>query len=174
MISQNSPVARQLQTILGSGEENKDHDAENLGIEDIRMRAGGRHDNDHSDFRSIRIMPTIEEISSEELPYLPQNNLMDEAGALERQFRLLREDMVGPARRELRLLQKGKGDLRNLFNGVAIEKVCIPDGRTSTPPHVLVSFDLPPEHKTRKLLTTRERKEYWETSSKGNIWYFTS
>ena len=97
-----------------------------------------------------------------------------EAGALERQFRLLREDMVGPARKELMLLRNGEGNLRNLFNGVAIEKVDIPYGKTSTPPHVLVSFDLPSEHKTIKYDTVKDRKEYWETFSKGNAFCYTS
>ena len=167
MISRESPVARQLRTILGIGMTNEIHESESLGVEDIRIRAGGRHDNDHTDFRSIRVMPTIEELSCKELPYLPHNRVMDEAGALERQFRLLREDMVGSARRELRLLQKGEGNLRNLFNRVAFEKVDIPNGRTSIPPHVVVSFDLHSQHKTRKLLTVKTRKEYWDTFGKG-------
>ena len=169
MISRESPVARQLRTVLGIGTANKIHETESMGVEDIRIRAGGRHDNDHTDFRSIRVMPTIEELSCDKQPYLPQNQVMDEAGALERQFRLLREDMVGSARRELKLLQNGEGNLRNLFNRVAIEKVDIPTGRTSTPPHVLVSFDLHPEHKTMKLLKVKDRKDYWETFGKGII-----
>ena len=171
MISRNSPVARQLKTILGIDQTKVNNEAENLGVEDIRIRAGGRHDNDKSDFRSIRVMPTVQEISSEGLPYLPQNQVMDEASALERQFRLLREDMVGPARKELRLMRKGEGNLRNLFNGVAIEKVDVPTGKTSTPPHVLVSFDLHPDHKIKKdkkYRTHKERKQYWETYSKGD------
>ena len=173
MISRESPVARQLRTVLGINRANKIHETENLGLEDIKIRAGGRHDNDKADFRSIRVMPTIQEISSEDVAYLPQNIVTDEAGALERQFRLLREDMVGPARRELRLLRNGEGNLRNLFNGVSIERVNIPDGKTSIPPHVLVSFDLHPEHKTMKYKKRKNRKDYWETFSKGIISNYT-
>jgi hypothetical protein len=167
MISRESPVARQLRTVLRIEVKEDVHPRENLGIEDIRMRAGGRHDNDYTDFRSIRIMPTIEELSSDELPYLPPNTVTDEAGALDRQFRLLREDMVGPARTELKLLKIGEGNLRNLFNDVAIEKVEIPTWKTSVPPHVVVSFLLPKEHKTRKMKKVKDRKEYWEVFSKG-------
>ena len=171
MISRKSPVSRELKTILGIDQTKVKSEAQNLGVEDIRIRAGGRHDNDKSDFRSIQVMPTIQEISFDGSPYLPQNQVMDEAGALERQFRLLREDMVGPARKELRLMRKGEGNLRNLFNRVTIEKVHIPHDKTSPPPHVLVSFDLHPDHKIKKdkkYKTHKERKQYWETYSKGN------
>lgn len=38
------------------------------------LRPGGpRHDNDHVDFRSIRVAPTCQEVLSGELPYLPLN-----------------------------------------------------------------------------------------------------
>jgi hypothetical protein len=33
-----------------------------VGLEDLRMQAGGRHDNDHVDFRDIKIMVTSEEV----------------------------------------------------------------------------------------------------------------
>jgi hypothetical protein len=38
------------------------------------LRPGGpRHDNDHVDFRSIRVAPTCQEVLSGELPFLPLN-----------------------------------------------------------------------------------------------------
>ncbi|PGH32819.1 hypothetical protein GX50_04359 [[Emmonsia] crescens] len=80
---------------------------------------GGRHDNDSADICSIRIMPTFEEIQSTETEYLPVNNpeqlhLPGLQGLLDRQFRLLREDNVGPLRdairAELECLQTPSGN----------------------------------------------------------------
>ena len=167
MVKGESPVARQLRTVLGIKQNEDFYKRGELGAEDIRIRAEGRHDNDLPDFRSIKILPTISEITCELLPYLPQNNVTDEAEALERQFRLLREDMVGPARRELLLLRKGGGNLENLFHGVAIEEVNIPEGKT--PPYFTVSFDLNPDHKALNYTKHKDRKKYWETSSKGKF-----
>ncbi|CAM9987829.1 unnamed protein product, partial [Discosporangium mesarthrocarpum] len=53
---------------------------------------GGRHDNDHADFRSIRILPSHEELTCSTQPFLPTPR--DEWPHLDRQFRLLRHDMV--------------------------------------------------------------------------------
>lgn len=64
---------------------------------------GGRHDNDHADISSVRIMPSFGEISSSRAEYLPvkdsrQWHLNGIAGLLDRNFRLLREDTVGQLR----------------------------------------------------------------------------
>ena len=68
---------------------------------------GPRHDNDHEDITQIKVMPTPEEIRSHRPEYLP---IRDPAtwhhpgirGLLDRQFRLLREDTVGPLRDAVR------------------------------------------------------------------------
>jgi hypothetical protein len=64
---------------------------------------GGRHNNDHADICDIRIMPSLEEISSKAMEYLPVVNPMQWHvkgidGLLDRNFRLLREDTVGQLR----------------------------------------------------------------------------
>ncbi|OGE53266.1 hypothetical protein PENARI_c008G07865 [Penicillium arizonense] len=64
---------------------------------------GGRHDNDHADICNIRIMPSLEEISSRDTEYLPvinpfQWHVAGLDGLLDRNFRLLREDTVGQLR----------------------------------------------------------------------------
>ncbi len=64
---------------------------------------GPRHDNDHADIFDIKILPTTEEIQSSRLEYLPlsdptKHHLPGQAGLLDRQFRLLREDTVGQLR----------------------------------------------------------------------------
>ncbi|KAL2870751.1 uncharacterized protein BJX67DRAFT_246486 [Aspergillus lucknowensis] len=68
---------------------------------------GGRHDNDHTDFSSIQILPTVDEILSAEAEYLPERDpsrwqLSGLAGLLDRNFRLLREDSVGQLRDAVR------------------------------------------------------------------------
>lgn len=57
-------------------------------------RAGGRHSNDHADFRRIAIVPSVDEVLCKKLPFLPASDSDAEASHLDRHFRLLRHDMV--------------------------------------------------------------------------------
>jgi len=64
---------------------------------------GARHDNDSADITKIRILPTYEEIMSTRAEYLPtidssQWYINGIHGRLDREFRLLRSDAVGPLR----------------------------------------------------------------------------
>lgn len=69
---------------------------------------GGRHDNDHVNFRDVRITPTVEEINCEVRPYLPlasKENRLENMGddtsyLLDSQFRLLREDFLSTTIKE--------------------------------------------------------------------------
>lgn len=79
---------------------------------DAESKPGGRHDNDHSDHREISIMPTADELLSKDRPFFRTalfiNNpeLVSSRCAihLDNQFRLLREDMLGEIRDELKIL----------------------------------------------------------------------
>lgn len=89
-----------LQTILGGNKVQ-------VTLSEIRdtqkESAGGRHDNDKEDFRSIAIVPTCQEFLCDADPYLPlpaEDGLGTEAFALDRHFRLLREDLIGPSKEE--------------------------------------------------------------------------
>ncbi|KAL8794129.1 MAG: hypothetical protein Q9195_003314 [Heterodermia aff. obscurata] len=69
---------------------------------------GPRHDNDHVNIQDIKVLPTAEEIHSSRQEYLPSNDpeeshLPGLEGLLDRQFRLLREDQIGPLRDAVRL-----------------------------------------------------------------------
>lgn len=83
-------------------------------------RAGGRHDNDHADYRQICIMPTADELLSKDRPFFRTADFMDDPKNvssrcslhLDNQFRLLREDMLGEIRNELKALT-GKKAGRN-------------------------------------------------------------
>jgi hypothetical protein len=62
-------------------------------------KLGPRHDNDHANIFDIKILPTTEEIQSPRLEYLPssdptKHHIPGLVGLLDRQFRLLREDIV--------------------------------------------------------------------------------
>jgi len=72
---------------------------------------GGRHSNDHVDFRQISIVPTVDELSPSQDPFLPRVDRVEtflaedkQTQLLDRQFRLLREDMIRSVRDAL-----GKG-----------------------------------------------------------------
>lgn len=73
-----------------------------------RLSADGRrHDNDHTDIKNIKIMPTFDEITSPRAEYLPTNDpsrwhIKGIRGRLDREFRLIREDTVGQLRDAVR------------------------------------------------------------------------
>ncbi len=79
---------------------------------DAEAKPGGRHDNDHADHREISIMPTADELLSKERPFFRTADFMDvpkivsscHSIHLDNQFRLLREDMLGEIRDELKVL----------------------------------------------------------------------
>lgn len=107
----------------------------NLTLADLRNKfttPGGRHDNDFVDFKDIKLPPTAAELNSTEAPYLPMpagsQALLElghpaaaEAALLDRHFRLMREDMLGPLREELQEELKSKPDKRKrLYESVRV------------------------------------------------------
>ena len=95
---------------------------------------GGRHDNDHIDFRQICILPTADELefTSEKAFLRPSSWLEDPATKknrlathLDNQFRLLREDMVAELRKEVQIaLGKTNGKHRGLvINGLVLKDI---------------------------------------------------
>ncbi|KAK6953355.1 hypothetical protein Daesc_005658 [Daldinia eschscholtzii] len=98
---------------------------------------GPRHDNDHEDITKIRILPTMSEIMSTRSDYRPpqdptQLHLPGIQGLIDRQFRLLREDMVGQLKdciaEELRLLEHPDGkSSANLQNRIRTNSYNITD-----------------------------------------------
>jgi Zinc finger C-x8-C-x5-C-x3-H type (and similar) len=84
--------------------ENYDVLARNPDLPGTLSRIHPRHDNDFGAISKIRILPTKEEIQSDEPPYLPINDvraphfLEGPQRLFDIHFRLLREDMVGSMR----------------------------------------------------------------------------
>ncbi|KAK0127290.1 hypothetical protein ONS96_006840 [Cadophora gregata f. sp. sojae] len=83
---------------------------------DADVKPGGRHGNDHADYRRITIMPTADELLSQDRPFFRPANFIDdpEFAATRRQlhvdnqFRLLREDMLGEIREEMKIMTGSK------------------------------------------------------------------
>ena len=80
---------------------------------------GGRHDNDFADFRKIAILPSADELTSTERPFLRLATAVENieskdarlAVYIDNHFRLLREDMLGEIRDELQIalgIKKGR------------------------------------------------------------------
>lgn len=79
---------------------------------------GGRHDNDFANFRQIAVLPTANEIHSDEKPFYRRADFIEQVKSedrgtvhLDNQFRLLREDLLGELRNDLQIAlgqKKGK------------------------------------------------------------------
>jgi hypothetical protein len=83
---------------------------------------GGRHDNDKPDFREIAIMPTADEITSKQAPFLRKSVEIEDAPVetrvadyLDNLFRLLREDMIYETREELQKILESKRKNQRVF-----------------------------------------------------------
>ena len=92
--------------------------AKTAGIETDVHGPGGRHDNDHADYRKIAIYPTADELSSTERPFYRRADALAETPFdsrpgvhLDNQFRLLREDFLAELREDLKA-SKGKAKSR--------------------------------------------------------------
>ena len=111
--------------------------------DDTEFGPGGRHDNDFTDFREVAILPTADEILSEEEPFLrlaaaiddPENTEKRLVTHLDNQFRLLRDDMLVEMRDELQIIfGKKKGKHRGLiFDGFTVLDVACGDNRKRHP-----------------------------------------
>lgn len=112
---------------------------------------GGRHDNDHENFRDIALVPTQNELAYEGKPFLPlasgDNVVIADAQEclLDRNFRLLREDAVGTMRENMANPRASKVWSNARIIGASCNDAFNPK-RTSCL-HFLVQFDLPQQRK---------------------------
>ncbi|KAM0363948.1 hypothetical protein ACHAPZ_004192 [Fusarium culmorum] len=138
---------------------------------------GGRHDNDFADISKIAILPTYEEVTSEQAEYLPSTNFTEPhvlADPLQRyidsMFRLVRHDILGPVKDILRDLLQSE----DLLNG----RLSNPDPQAqvylessietfvSSKKHgteAVLTFE-PPSHILDK--TAEQQKAWWKASSR--------
>ncbi|GAB7363399.1 hypothetical protein MBLNU230_g3676t1 [Neophaeotheca triangularis] len=104
---------------------------------------GGRHDNDHSDFRKIAFFPTNDELLSKQMPfYLPANAIKQKSFSerpgshLENQFRLLREDFLAELRDDIKASTGGDKRHRHprtVLQGLALAGMYCGDRKFKTP-----------------------------------------
>ncbi|SLM41380.1 Zinc finger, NF-X1-type [Lasallia pustulata] len=140
---------------------------------------GPRHDNDHTNISSIKIMPTPREIHSQRPEYLPvrdpaRQHLAGFQGLLDRQFRLLREDTIGQLRDSVRMVLENLSNPKtktikehNAQNGsrvwvygdVELSDVIF-DKRKAL--KVAAEFNQPVS--MRKLTSEHQRKTWWDES----------
>jgi len=126
-------------------------DASELHL-DAEARPGGRHDNDHQNFRDISIMPTADELLSKDRPFFRTADFIEDpnigsaraAHHLDNQFRLLREDMLGEIREELKIVTGAKsGRHRGItVNGLKLAGTKLEDARGKPIPWGVV-FEIP-------------------------------
>lgn len=85
-------------------------------FDDAEYGPGGRHDNDKPNFREIAIIPTADEITSKQAPFMRKSVEIENSDAVETRvadyldnhFRLLREDMIYEIREELQKILDNK------------------------------------------------------------------
>ena len=124
-------------------------------ILDDGIGPGGRHDNDFMDFRQISILPTPDELTSIEPPFLLTAEAVEDPDResshlplhLDNQFRLLREDMLGEIREEIQIvlgLKKGHHKGLAIDNLVPVGIDCgVRTKRQAWGMHFLCKSDIP-------------------------------
>jgi hypothetical protein len=131
---------------------------------------GGRHDNDYTDFRRIRLMPTVNELQCNVADYLPLSDdsnrhvANDEAHTLDTQFRLLRADVMLPLRKELDNFKAGKTQHSYDLHGAGFINAKIS-------PRACVELKFRMSKKIEDLSTTRKERFWTERSvlSRGSV-----
>lgn len=125
------------------------------------------HDNDKENFRAISIIPTTRELQCQESAYLPLADGSDyienaEGGALDRQFRLMREDLLGSVKQELQTEFKISSNQRRRV----LSDPCIIDFGMKPEPHVVVRVSIPPRlHRRIKSMKNPEASEFFDKGS---------
>ncbi|KAK6434747.1 hypothetical protein LTR95_009062 [Oleoguttula sp. CCFEE 5521] len=110
-------------------------------IEQDGPHPGGRHDNDHADFRKVAIFPTDDELMSADLAFYRSANAiitqplnLRPAMHLDNQFRLLREDLLAELREDVNARGKSgpKRRARAALQGLALAGVHFGEGKFKT------------------------------------------
>lgn len=108
---------------------------------DPELRPGGRHDNDDADFRKIDILPTSDEVTCKEQPFIRTAAEVDAVDVSERlsthldnQYRLYREDMLYELREELQIIS---GQKKGYHRGLVVDGLQLVGLHTEPgpPPH---------------------------------------
>ena len=172
--------AASLQTVMTGNTAAPQCAVSLAGVMDEQAEApGGRHDNDSVNFRNIRILPTRDEFACLDEPYLPKfdtDYALTDAQLLDRQFRLLREDMIGPAKADRNDPRKQQHDLffnvraSRIMDGAPIFKNVAGGHKVkvsgASDPCICFNFTLPKWHRLNKMKKA-EKEQYWERSRRS-------
>eukprot|EP01041_Mallomonas_annulata_P005723 gene5723-11565_t len=128
-----------------------------------------QHDNDFLDYRRVSIVPTATEINSRisvcgiapTWRSLADSDHENEASLLDRQFRLLREDMVAPMREEIQKeLRVVKNDRKRMY-----DKPCAIKASLDPSPCVLIRVAMPIAIQKRvKNMKKNEKENFFENA----------
>lgn len=138
---------------------------------------GGRHDNDHADFRQISILPSADELSCAEEPFLRRVEYLTTSEAdnrsqihLDNQFRLNREDFLAELKNDLLIAsQKRRGFRRSqVLSSVRLQGVSCGREKRRRPFALKLSFEngLPPEMRN---MTPDQRKTFLKSQRNRNV-----
>lgn len=145
----------------------------------IQSEDGPRHDNDNIDIREISILPTLQEIQSSRIEYLPSADPHDWhvvglGGLLDRNFRLLREDTVGQLRdaakfelerlqhprRQADIQRRHQGPRCNVYENAKLQDIAF-DPRAAM--EIVLRFGQPHVLHSK---SERQRRDWWEASKR--------
>lgn len=141
-----------------------------VSYSEAQYGAGGRHDNDFADFRQISILPTADELTSEELPFLRPADAIDDvenpcnvpAIHLDNQFRLLRDDMLTEMREELHIMLGKKTGRRRGFVFEGFKLFGIDYGNADRPEAWRLQLQFVADLSQLERLRPKDRKKYFE------------
>eukprot|EP01041_Mallomonas_annulata_P012980 gene12980-27397_t len=168
-------IVPQLRTLLCShmvvDQKGMDDESMNEGSLEYLRAIQPQHDNDFIDYRKVSIVPTASEINSgisvccsiassaSNLNTHADKEKWNEASLLDRQFRLLREDMVAPMREEIQKeLKVVKHNRKRMYDSpFGIRAVLTPI------PCVLIKVSMPIAIRNRiKTMTTHVCERFFE------------
>ncbi|OJA15476.1 hypothetical protein AZE42_06348 [Rhizopogon vesiculosus] len=137
---------------------------------------GGRHDNDFVDFREISILPTADEILSQQPPFLRPSGVLEDpdgeetraADYLDNTFRLLREEMINEMREEL---QTALGKKKGRHRGLTIDDVMLDgvySGTNDRKTRWGIKLQCQDDFKSMKSVPDKQRRSYLEKDPAGS------
>lgn len=147
--------------------------AKDSGLSQDEYAPGGRHSNDHANFRKISIFPSNDELINRQMPfYLPaaaitEKPFLQRPGThLENQFRLLREDFLAQLREDLKVSTGAikRRRPRTTFSGLSLQDIYCGDNIFKIPFALTLSVQRGLERLVQ--LNVNQRKAYLKNNPK--------
>jgi hypothetical protein len=170
LINDTNYAVRSLLTILIPNQLLKENEINITKVESLQhlQALAPQHDNDFPfSYRDIKILPTSEEINSAMLSATGLNynsessTIKKTAYILDRQFRLLREDMIAPMKEELPIeLKLDKSKRKRIYNAPQLLDISIEPNQI---PCMLIKVEVPLPLRSRvNKMSKKERMNFFE------------